>query len=264
MHADMSQFDWDMDVEELGAISIMVFDTAEPDVAVLSKTSDVDVVAEIGEQFGDAEYLQLIVINRDEETNQMCPYFRIITDTFTSSDRVNYHLQLFYKRIGMSSLNACCNKAMVVGLYDLVEMGRCISVPTKFAISSMDPEDMGLPKELDSVCLKPCASTLYKPGVTLYDIAGLSIPRWLPIEAQWNIVSFLRSPIAELVRGKMEDICYKWDLFLYTMFSQREPRIPAHIAYAYSVPTVLTTVGGATKSFLARSVPRMARNVFIN
>lgn len=260
----MSQFDWSVDVEQLSAMTVVLLDRTAPDVSVMHKATDADIADEISYQFGKSEYIQLIVINHDEETKCMCPYFRIIMDSLTSEGRVNHHLRDFYSRIGMSTLNSNFNKAMVVGLYDLVEMGRCISVPSKFTSSTMQQGDIGLPYEIDSACLKPCAQKLYPDGITLYDIAGLSIPYFIPREAQWNIVSYLRNPIAEMVQEKMEGICYHWDLFLYSMFTQREPRIPAHIAYTYSAATVLTTIGGATRSFLARTVPRTPRNVFIN
>lgn len=260
----MSQFDWDIDVEQLASMFVVCFDITDPDVRVLVRGSDAEIAEEIAHQFNGSECIQLIIINRDEESRGMCPYFRIITNSPTPGDRVNAHLRDFYERIGMPSLNANFDKAMVVGLYDLVEMGRCISVPSKFTMSTMKLEEMDLPNEIDSACLKPCAEKLYPEGVTLCDIAGLCVPYFIPIEAQWRIVSFLKNPLAEMVEEKVEELCHKWDVFLYSMFSQREPRIPAHIAYTYHVPTVLTTIGGATRSFLARTVPRGARNVFLN
>lgn len=241
-------FDFDMSIEELCRIQVLLMDRDQPDVSLRYVGGDDDASVEISKEFGHAEYLQLVMLNNDPETRDMCPYFRVVMDTFKASEPVNLHLKRFYERIGMSTLSANCKKAMVLGMYDIGNIGRVISVPTDLTSGYIDLQDRGLlVEEMDSDCLQPLKTVLY-------GVEGVCLPYHVPIEAQWKILSFLRNPLAQLVLDQMDELCRAWDVFLYPMFQQREPRIPAHVAYTYSAPTVLTTVGGATKSFLAPRV----------
>lgn len=259
----MSSFDWDidLDIDRLSELEVLVMDSLEADVGIKTCSSSAGVAALMEREFGDKEVLQLVVNNHDEETKDMCPYFRVVMSSFMAGSETNRHLRAFYKTIGMDTLNANCDKALVIGLCNLSDFNLCVSVPSKFCISSMDMVDRGLAEEIDSACLKPCAKTLYPEELTLYDIAGMCLPYYVPREAQWRILSFLRHPVAEMVETEIQRICDRWDVFMVAMFGQREPRIPAHIAYVYNVPTVLTTIGGATRSFLARRVPRVGGSV---
>lgn len=252
MRAGMEDsFSFDMVIEELSKIAVLVMDRDQPDVSVRTIGSEMDADEEIGKEFGHAEYLQLVMINHDPETRLMCPYFRVIMDTFKATEKVNPHLKRFYERIGMSTLSANCRKAMVLGMYDVANIGRVISVPVGLTFGYMSVEDLGLVGDkIDSECLRPLKTVLY-------GVEGVCIPYHIPLEAQWNILSYLRHPVADIVVAKIEELCHRWDVFLYPMFQQREPRIPAHVAYIYNVPTVLSTVAGATKSFL---VPRVQRH----
>jgi hypothetical protein len=45
-------------------------------------------------------------------------------------------------------------------------------------------------------------------------------------------------------------ICMSWDMWLTPMFVQREPRIPAHIAWQYNASNVQNTAANATSYFL--------------
>lgn len=249
-------FDWDAPIESIFGITVLVMDRTAPDVSVRMLDSDDGVAAEIEKEFGADEYLQLVVINHDEETKFFCPYFRIIMDSFMAqtTSPINFYLKAFYENIGMSTLNACVGKAMVVGLCDLTRMERTTSVPIQFAISKV--QDIGLPIDMDSTCLKPCGKGLHKQNdLTLCDIAGLYIPYHIPLEAQWTILSYLRSPVAELIDDKIGELCLSWDIFLWPMFVQREPRIPCQLASLYGVASVQSMIRGATRSFLASTAP---------
>jgi hypothetical protein len=257
-----SSFDWDAPIEEIFGITVLVMDRTAPDVSVRMLNSDTDVAAEIGKEFGESEYLQLVVMNHDEESKDFCPYFRIIMDSFMApgSAPVNFYLKTFYDNIGMSTLNACVGKAMVVGLCDLIRMERTTSVPIQFAVSKVAEVEM--PLNLDSSCLKACGKGLHKQrDMTLCDIAGLYIPYHIPWDAQWRIVSYLRSPVAEKVDEKIGELCLSWDLFLWPMFLQREPRIPCQLASLYGVASVQSMIRGATRSFLAPTAQRRERYV---
>jgi hypothetical protein len=243
-------FDFDMLIDDLTSITVGVMDRDQADVSVRTVSCEADANAEIMEEFGHAEYLQLVMINNDEKTKQFCPYFRVVMDSFRADEKANHHLQVFYQRVGMPSLSANCKKAMVLGMYDVTDINKIVSIPTSLLDSTMIPQDLGIGSQVDSDCLRPLKTALY-------GIEGVSIPYHIPLEAQWRILSFLRSPLAEMIEKKMSDICFAWDVFLHPMFQQREPRIPAHIASTYNLPTVLTTIYGATRSFLA---PLASRN----
>jgi hypothetical protein len=250
-----SSFDWEASLEQIFGITTLVMNRNDPDVSVRLLLSDADVAAEICKEFGDDDYLQLVVINHDESTKSRCPYFRVIMDEFVSqsSAPINSHLQSFYESIGMGTLCARVKKAMVVGVYDLINLDRTTSVPIQYSTTHVPVMEMDT--RLDSDCLKVCARGLYKQDdLTLCDISGLWIPYHIPMEAQWNIVSYLRSPLADIIDKKISGVCMAWDTFLWPMFMQREPRIPWHIAFLYDVPTVQSTISGATRSFLVPSV----------
>jgi hypothetical protein len=250
-------FDWDAPLDEIFGITVLVMDRKDPDISVRLLGSDDEVAAEIGKEFGNEDFLQLVVVNRDEGTRYICPYFRIIMNQFVaqSTSPVNKHLEAFYESIGMNTLSARTDKAMVVGACDLTSLSRTTSVPIQYSITKLPEVGMGM--DLDSDCLKVCARELYKQeDLTLCDISGLYIPYHIPLEAQWLVLSYLRSPTAELIEAKIGELCMAWDIFMWPMFVQREPRIPCTIAHCYGVPTVLTTISGATRSFLAPSALR--------
>lgn len=255
-------FDWDAPLDEIFGITVAVMDRNEPDVSMRVLTSDVGVAMEIDREFAGQEYLQLVIINRDAETKDFCPYFRVIMNSFVahSGERVNMHLASFYQKIGMDTLDARVDKAVVVGLYDILHMDKTISVPVQFCVSSIPRMEVG--QELDSACLKPCGRDLYKQkDLALCDIAGLCIPYHIPLEAQWRILSYLRSPTAQLIEDKVSELCLVWDVFLWPMFVQREPRIPCHIAQLYGAATVQNMINGATRSFLAPIAPKLVEHV---
>lgn len=248
-------FDMDLTIDELCSVTLGVMDRDQADVSIRTVSCEADVNVEIMAEFGHAEYLQLVMINQDAETKDLCPYFRVVMDSFRAEERPNRHLQVFYDRVGMSTLNANCRKAMVIGMYDITDINKVISVPHGLLDTTMVATDLGLGSKLDSDCLRPLKTLLY-------GVQGMYIPYFLPLEAQWRILSFLRHPFAEMIEKKMSDICFRWDIFLHPMFQQREPRIPAHIASVYNVPTVLTTIHGATRSFLAPLAPRHPNTVY--
>lgn len=244
-----SCFDYDISMDKLASIRTLVMDRDEVDIAIVEAMNNAEVADLIEGEFPGMEYLQLVVINHDVESREFCPYFRIIMDSFRADNKVNRHLRLFYDRIGMSTLNACCRKAIVVGMFDVFDIHASTSVPSAFSLGSFHNQDLGLTGELDGSCLG-------KSVTELYDVPGMNIPYHLPWEVQWRILSFLRHPVADIVKVTMDEVRCSWDTFLYPMFQQREPRIPTYIAYLYDVPTVLTTIAGATKSFLASTVPK--------
>jgi hypothetical protein len=247
MECDES-FDWD----GLFDFNVVWFENCLPDISIIRMRSDTDLAVFVARELEEG-YVQTIVNNLDPETKAFCPYFRVFMDHFGNEYPINFKLQSFFNRIGMSSLNSRCIKAVVVGLHTLENLSSGISVPMVFCTTTIDPIRFYL-DEVDLACLSPCAQKLYPSDFTLGNIAGLSIPVYLPPELQWKVLSYLKSPEAEMVTKAIEDLCMDWDRHLMPMFHQREPRIPAPIASFYNVPTVRVTVEGATRPFLAEPV----------
>lgn len=223
-----------------------------PDISIVSLRSDVDLTNYVLLVMREG-YIQTIINNLDPETRPFCPYFRVFMDQFGNDCPINFKLQSFFNRIGMSSLNPRCRQALVVGLHSLDNLNSAISVPMAFCSTTIDPIRFYL-DEIDLACLSPCAKELYPSDYTLADIAGLSVPYYLPPFIQWKIVSYLRNPLADIVVEAMEEVCKQWDMSLWPMYLQREPRIPVDIASYYGVPTVLTTIGDAIRPFLVPTV----------
>jgi hypothetical protein len=227
------------------------FENAMPDISVVRMRSDTDLANFVMQEMEEG-YIQTIINNLDPETRAFCPYFRVFMDKFGNDSPINFKLQSFFNRIGMSSLNSRCRRALVVGLHALDNLTSGISVPMAFCTTSIDPIRFYL-DEVDLACLSPCAKDMYPSDFTLSNIAGLSIPYHLPPDLQWKVLSYLRSPEAEIVNEAILGVCVEWDMWMAPMFHQREPRIPVDIASYYAVPTALTTIAGATKPFLVPS-----------
>lgn len=245
-------------VDGLFAFNVLIFENRLPDIQVLELNSDKAIVELIKSEFG-LNVVQTIVPNMDEDTKLFCPYFRVIFNSFGTA-AINFKLQTFFQKIRLNAMNPRCSKALVVGL-STMEHGAesTLSVPYRFCTTSIEAIEL-VDKQLDFACLKPCAPMSKDPGMTLCDIAGVSLPYHIPWEVQCKILSYMRSPTAEIVQTKLDDLCHQWDKCLFPMWQQREPRIPAHIACYYRAATVQSTVADATASFLACSAP--GRNAF--
>lgn len=241
-------------VADLFSYNVVIMENALPDIQVKELKNDAELVALIHQEIGDA-YLQLIVCNNHNETKVCCPFFRIIAKDFDNGTPINYKLQHFYNKINMSSLNPRCTKAIVIGLASLHSMDSPLGVPYCFSTTDINPITFSIDGEIDMACLTPCGGS---QASSLYDVTGMALPCHVPDNIQWNILSYCRSPTAQLIQDKIRDICYQWDMHLYPMFMQREPRIPPTIASTFRASTVTTATSNATRPFLASVVPGRA------
>lgn len=257
-------FDMDTDlqrlvnnIEQLQEFDVVVMCNADPDIRVISLQFDSQVPLLVERELGgDPRIMQSIICNNSVESKGMCPFFRVFMLGYSNDSPINFKFEAFLKRIGMDSINPRCHKVVVVGLAALNRLDSAISVPHCFTTTKLFLADFPvvLPDEdVDLSCLALVAEKFHPEASTLYDVAGMCLPRHVPHDVQWRILSYLRSPTAEMVQEQMNLLCQRWDALLYRMFSQREPRIPAHIAYFYNASTVRTTVASAIKPFL---VPR--------
>lgn len=229
----------------------------EPDIQTMEYFSDYELAAYIHKEFDD-DAIQTIVKNNHEESKSLCPYFRIIMEKYSADAPINFKLHGMFIKMGIQSLSSRCVKAMLVGLTTFSDLQSPINVPYCFMSANIDPLDFifeDIP-ELDMACLKTCDETTNAGANDLCDIAGMPMPYLLPWECQFKILSYLRNPLAEMVTNKIDQLCFMWDVFLYPMFQQREPRIPFHIASFYNATTVLSTAEAATRPFLVRPVLR--------
>lgn len=245
--ADMIEnFDWDMNVDNLFSYNVLIFENANPDIQVLNVSHNTHLASLIQEHFGD-EPIQTIVNNMSECSRKRCSYFRIVMTDVGDGISTNFKLKNFYQQIGMTSLSSRCRKAMAIGLHSLQYLDSPISIPMAFCTTTIDPLDFQFDGTVDLACLSPCGNQ----RADLCDIAGLSIPYFVPWDIQWKIVSYLESPLALLIKEDMGKMYEQWDIPVCAMFVQREPRIPAHIARYYNAATVQSAIGSATKSRLA-------------
>lgn len=247
------------DVEEfcrsLSNYNILIMDNNDPDVRVVEVNNDLGVSQVIQREFGDLPVVQSIITNMDYDTRVRVPYFRVAFAVQPGPDPpvINFKLQSFYRKIGMSLLNARCGKTVVVGLHAVDDLESPLSIPFAFCNTSIDPLEFTCDHEVDMACLKPCAPCA--PGTTLCDIAGLCLPVYVPPEVQMKILLYLENPTASLIKKRIDDLCIQWDRGLYLMWKQREPRIPAHIASIYNVSNVHKAIVVATRSCLVPHVP---------
>lgn len=238
-------------IDDLYSFNVVIVSNQEPDIQVIELTYDAEVWPLLQQELGP-NYIQTIVNNMNTSTNKRCPFFRVCMKDFGDETPINFKLKSFYHKIGMSSLNPRCSKAVIIGLATLTSLDAAINMPSHFCSTIIDSIDLDLRDEFDMSCLNLCAEKLHPPGSTLYDIAGLTMPYHLPREVQHHILQYCSSPTADIIKGQIADIKRVWDEQLFTMFRQREPRIPAHIASTYNAATVQQTAVDATRPFLAR------------
>jgi hypothetical protein len=253
---------WTEHPESIFSITAIQVANDEPDIQVLEFGTDSEIAMYVANHY-HSTCLQTIVKNQHVESSVMCPYFRIIMDGFQEDAPTNFKLHNLFQQAGIKSISTRCSKAMIIGLTTLAHMESPISVPHCFISTSIDPDTFLLEvEEIDMVCLKPCAQSLNPEATDLCDIAGMTIPYYVPENVQWLIISYLQHPVALMVEYTMDSICLTWDLFMTRMFMQREPRIPYHLASFYNATTVQRTIESATRPFLAMSAPRPASPVF--
>lgn len=242
--------------QDLFTFNCILVCNMDPDIRVLEFSKDSDVALYIKSHFAE-NAIQTIVKNNHEESRGMCPYFRIVMDGFSEDAPINFKLQSMYKRMGIESMSSRCSHAMIIGLTTMSHLESPISVPYCFMTTSLDPMDFVCEDdEIDLVCLSSCSQKLNPQATDLCDIAGMTLPYFLPFECQMNILKYLRSSEADMILLAMDCICLSWDIALHPMFLQREPRIPFHLASYYNASTVLSTVEDATRPFLATPAPR--------
>lgn len=250
-----------MVTDNLFNFNVLMLDNDQPDIQVWELQFDTQLHILIQKELGE-NATQIIVKNMNEESQGMCPYFRIIMKDMGAVAATNFKLQQFLERIRVTGLNAKCSKAMVVGLANLQYLEAAISVPYAFCTTNIDPIDFVLEQpELDLSCLNLCAERLHPPGSTLCDIAGLDLPYYVPDNVQALILSFCSSPTADIIREEAIDLRARWDRFLLPMFLQREPRIPANLALYYNAANVQNTIANATRPFL---VPPAWENMIVS
>ena len=236
--------------EDIFSFTSILICNKQPDVQMMEYSSDTELALYIQQEF-HPEAVQTIVKNQHDASRSMCPYFRIIMDGYSPEAPINFKLHTMFMRMGIISLSPRCSKALIVGLTTFTHLESPISVPYCFISTNIDPLDfmVGEP-ELDMACLKPCAASANNGITNLCEIAGMPLPYYIPWECQCIILSYLRSPLADMIATKIEQLCYIWDIFLFPMFQQREPRIPCHIASFFNASTVQGTAEAATKPFL--------------
>jgi hypothetical protein len=237
-------------IDDLFSFNVVIISNQEPDIQVIELTYDAEVGPLLEQELGE-NYIQTIVNNMNPSTNKRCPFFRVCMRDFGDETPINFKLKSFYHKIGMSSMNPRCSKAVIIGLATLTSLDSAISMPSHFCSTMIDNIDLDLREEYDMSCLNLCAEHLHPPGSALSDIAGLRMPYHLPREVQHHILRYCSNPTADIIKGKIADIKRLWDERLFTMFRQREPRIPVHIASIYNAATVQQTAVDATRPFLA-------------
>lgn len=248
--------------DALFTFNVILVANNEPDIQILEFNCDTEVSIYIQENF-KTEAIQTIVKNKHEESMAMCPYFRIVMDDYDDESAINFKLHTMFKRMGIQSISPRCSKAMIVGLTALNHLDSPLSVPYCFMTTTVDPSDfISADDEIDVACLKPCAQKLNPDATDLCDIAGMTIPYYLPENVQWHILSYCRHPTSSMITDKIEQLCFCWDVFLYPMFLQREPRIPFLLACYYNASTVQSAVVGATRPFLVPTASRETRPAF--
>lgn len=102
--------------------------------------SDVMPLADIISMYIDSDMktLQAIVPNGDKATQTNVPFLRIIMDHCHSKTPVNYKLEHLLKRIGVETVNARCNTAIVVGISSTNTLDDIVSLPAGFNYTDID------------------------------------------------------------------------------------------------------------------------------
>ena len=241
----------EMFVDAMFSFNVLVFTNNNPDVRVVELMSDVELWQFLETEMPGQPYIQSIIANNDQFTKARVPYFRVVQTGVNDRAANNFKLARFYQKIGLSFMSAKCSKAVIVGLASMDTTSSPISLPSCFTTTSCELSDF-LADEIDLACLKPCGPELKtnRSATALLKIAGMAIPYYVPEDVQWKILSFLEEPTAVLIKKAMDVLMTKYDVVLFSMFSQKEPRIPAYLASYYRAASVQTTTDAATRPYL--------------
>lgn len=193
--------------------------------------------------------VHLVVKNNSEGMAARCPYFRLTISNHRISKQRNHKLSSFLSKTGIVGISDYCDDVLVIGLSSDDMLGFIVDVPS--CLRSSDIEDINMGTELDMACLRPCTLPYKKQDMTLADIPGMEIGRWLPWEVQMKIVSFCVEPTAQLIKNEMERIYNFWDGHLNEMYSQRTWREIPNSPYVISVPAVSDVIRVVARPYLA-------------
>lgn len=195
----------------------------------------------------------MVIANKLPGTIDRCPYFKIC---MVDDGRrvVNLKLQSFLEKVGFSGMNCQFSDVVVIGLYDCFGGGVHLSIPSCLYITKPDRFDACIENEIDMACLQPCGVNMGQHS--LAEIAGMDMPLHLPIDVQYKILSYCRSPTAQLIHDELQRLYDYWDNVLNELYYQRIWNVDSTLNYLAPVPTVREVIRDVTRPFLASVAPR--------
>ncbi len=239
-------------MDSLFSFSGVFFNNTNPDCMLIEFGDDNQYYEYVKTMAAGRPITTMVVANRLEGTIDRCPYFKIcLADD--GHNNVNLKLQSFLEKIGSPGMNCQFSDAVVIGLYDCFGGGIHLSIPSCLYIRAPDRFDACIDNEIDMACLQPCGINMGQNS--LAEIAGISMPLHLPIDVQYKILSYCRSPTAQLIHDELDRLNCHWDVALDALYYQRVWSVSPIFNYLEPVPTVREVMRGVTRPFLAPGAP---------
>lgn len=191
----------DLDTEGLFKFRGLYMCNDDPDLRVMEFSDAEDVYDNVVSLFGEdiKDVVEITTANKRNDAS-MCDRFYFVLGGYKKASVPNYRLETFLHAIGEDGVDARCHRVMVLGATLEWMCRRFVSIPERYFYQSM---------EIGAVLADPDLTLDFNEDVV--GIQGMSLPCHLPEDVQWRILSYCRSPTAQLIHDYNEGLTRYWD-----------------------------------------------------
>lgn len=192
----------DLEVEGLFSVTTVYMSNDEPDIRVIEIPDAEDMGSKLMELMGNgASDLTEIVVNNPRANEECCARFHMFISGYQKGDVPNWQFESFLRKIGQQVIGSRCKAVLVVGSTATLASRSFVSIPSHYYT------DTSFSKA--SVCV--LGSAYVSQDVEMLDVPGMCLPRHMPENVQWKILSYCRSPTAELIYQYNLQLTRYWD-----------------------------------------------------
>jgi len=190
----------DLEMEGLFSFRGLYMSNDEPDIRVIEFDGPEDVYAKIGSLFGEhsSSVVEIVAPNKNVDVD-FCPRFYMFVGGYRTASAPNWKFETFLRSVGEASVDARCKDVLVIGATSEWMSRRFISIPERYYYHSMEIGAVAL--DVDGMA----------SSIDVLGIPGMSIPCYLPENVQMTILSYCRSPCAEIISDYNTELRRYWD-----------------------------------------------------
>lgn len=190
-------------VNELYSFKVLYFSHEEDQPRVLKMADPLQFKYVVDERFPAGERTTMDVANT--RNDPFCPYFHIVLGGVSSDPRevgINYQLQSFLRRIGVSNVPIRCKNALVAAMMNKDGLDSSVDIPKEYHLTSVRPSDWSGP--IDITCAFSAIHSRHMKK--LCNAQGGCRLDMLPEDVHWKVIRYLRHPCAQMILDYHRDL----------------------------------------------------------